>query len=216
MQLIFIAQLEGAMFALLAHTHVYHLWATPTQRIYCASLGHISDAFVSHCQWLLERQPGSVDLPMTPIELGDYWFPTKLCAREREREGGRESARVVVCVGFVILAILMSLKTISEKVANDVRAKMELEVFRVFMPFVAAAWTISPTMYNVQRTTSNNANIQSPTTTTTRRVTTTMATVTTATTMMCGVAWRGNKKLWHFQLNCKINFHQKLAYFHIC
>lgn len=59
--------------------------------------------------------------------------------RERDREGGRESARVVVCVGFVILAILMSLKTISEKVANDVRAEMELEVFRVFMPFVAAA-----------------------------------------------------------------------------
>lgn len=134
------------------HTHIYHLWATPTQRIYCASLGHISDAFVSQCQWLLDRQ-ASVDLPTTPIELSDYWFPTKLCVCvcKKERETGRYRVPVCVCVAFVILAILMSLKTISEKVANDVRAKMELEVFRVFMQFVAAAWTISATTNNVQQ-----------------------------------------------------------------
>lgn len=47
MQLIFIVQLEGAMFALLAHTHIYHLWATPTQSLFIVPVWAIYQTHLS-------------------------------------------------------------------------------------------------------------------------------------------------------------------------
>lgn len=70
MQLIFIVLVEGAMFAFLTHTrtHIYHMCATPIRaRIYCPRLGPYIRRI---CQ--PPAKAGSVDLPMTPIELGDY------------------------------------------------------------------------------------------------------------------------------------------------
>lgn len=194
-----------------SHTPTYITCELRPHRVYllCQSGPYIRRI----CQPLsmASRPAGSVDLPTTPIELDDYWFPTKLCVCVCKRERERECPCGCVCVAFVILAILMSLKTISEKVANDVRAKMELEVFRVFMHFVAAAWTISPTTNNEQQrkhTINENNNKNNNDNGDCYH--------SYNNDVWHGMARRGNKKLWHFQLNCKINFHQKLAYFHIC
>lgn len=142
MQLIFIVQLEGAMFALLAHTPTYitceprphREFIVPVWAIYQTHLSANVNGFytgrqVSTCQ----------RLQLNSVIIDFQLSCASVCARKRERQGDTECPCGCVCVAFVILAILMSLKTISEKVANDVRAKMELEVFRVFMQFVAAA-----------------------------------------------------------------------------